>query len=127
MSSYKASQICVSIGTNNFDTALEHAERFLFTELRLDLCNFSSDETTEFFEHSNRTIASHPFDTPNRFARLAYAIKAGADIIDIPFGVPSAETDKLRNEAEKSGCKVSGLVSRHGKNSREGRIIGNIE
>ncbi|HPD96016.1 MAG TPA: type I 3-dehydroquinate dehydratase, partial [Tenuifilaceae bacterium] len=50
--------ICVSIGINNFDIALEAVGECQMAELRLDLVNFSDDQLRKIYSLNRNIIAT---------------------------------------------------------------------
>lgn len=102
--------ICVSIGINNFDIALEAVGECQMAELRLDLVNFSDDQLRKIYSLNRNIIAT--FRTEDEQVMKQALIKSmdfGAGYIDINTSVEVRTI--LVEYAMQKGAKV--ILSYH--------------
>lgn len=104
--------ICVSIGINNFDIALEAVGECQMAELRLDLVNFSDDQLCKIYSLNRNIIAT--FRTEDEQAMKQTLIKSmdfGAGYIDIDINTSVEVRTILVEYAMQKGAKV--ILSYH--------------
>jgi len=83
-------------------------------EIRLDLCNFDSEEIEEIFSLPVKFVATHrPTSLPDdeRMALLKKAIDTGADYVDIEYESSPEYRNELVSYARSKGCNV--IISYH--------------
>jgi len=104
--------ICVSIGINNFDIALEAVGECQMAELRLDLVNFSDDQLRKIYSLNRNIIAT--FRTEDEQVMKQTLIKSmdfGAGYIDIDINTSVEVRTILVEYAKQKGVKV--ILSYH--------------
>ncbi|MCB9001229.1 MAG: type I 3-dehydroquinate dehydratase [Bacteroidales bacterium] len=104
--------ICVSIGINNFDIALEAVGECQMAELRLDLVNFSDDQLRKIYSLNRNIIAT--FRTEDEQVMKQTLIKSmdfGAGYIDIDINTSVEVRTILVEYAMQKGAKV--ILSYH--------------
>ena len=104
--------ICVSIGINNFDIALEAVGECQMAELRLDLVNFSDDQLRKIYSLNRNIIATFRTEDEQAMKQtLIESMDAGAGYIDIDINTSVEVRTILVEYAMQKGAKV--ILSYH--------------
>lgn len=104
--------ICVSIGINNFDIALEAVGECQMAELRLDLVNFSDDQLRKIYSLNRNIIATFRTEDEQVMKQtLIKSMDSGAGYIDIDINTSVEVRTILVEYAMQKGAKV--ILSYH--------------
>ena len=104
--------ICVSIGINNFDIALEAVGECQMAELRLDLVNFSDDQLRKIYSLNRNIIATFRTEDEQVMKQtLIKSMDSGAGYIDIDINISVEVRTILVEYAMQKGAKV--ILSYH--------------
>jgi len=106
--------ICVSINAEKYDESEVYLTQYSFIEFRLDNTKMNNDEIRRLFNSSNKLIATcrpGKYDEDLRLKILITAIQSGASYVDIENGSDLKRIHELKNEANKSFCKL--IISYH--------------
>lgn len=104
--------ICVSIGINNFDIALEAVGECQMAELRLDLVNFSDDQLRKIYSLNRNIIATFRTEDEQAMKQtLIESMDSGAGYIDIDINTSVEVRTILVEYAKQKGVKV--ILSYH--------------
>lgn len=106
--------ICVSISEPDLNACKSLLEDLEMAEIRLDMCNFDSEQIEEVFSMPVKLVATHrPTNLPDseRLELLKLAIKFGADYVDIEIESKPSYRKELIEYARQHGCLV--ILSYH--------------
>ncbi|MDY0201829.1 MAG: type I 3-dehydroquinate dehydratase [Bacteroidales bacterium] len=105
--------ICLSIGSLNFDEIVTHLKNVALAEIRIDLLNLNHDELATIFKLHKNLIATYrtTSDFETMLTLLTQAIGNGCTFVDIDINTPNIYLDKLIKIAQSKGCKV--ILSYH--------------
>jgi 3-dehydroquinate dehydratase-1 len=93
---------------------MEILDSVQMAEIRLDLNNFTDEETGRIFSHSTPTIATcrpGKTRTEDQFRQLSTAIRAGSDYVDIEIESEKKQREAIISLAKEHTCKI--IVSYH--------------
>lgn len=106
MTNVNDDNICISFN-GDIDEFRQLKQGYKLIEIRMDLCNLSTEEYKEVFASDITTIAT---SKSNQYIeQLKFAAKAGADYLDIDIATNSFEL--LLDVAKKNKCKT--ILSYH--------------
>jgi 3-dehydroquinate dehydratase-1 len=107
---------CLSTGNPNFQSLIEEIKAYDMAEIRLDLCNFNSDQIKNVFSIHPNLIATFRKNNSNnetqRFDSLKDAILSGAKWIDIDYLTETKEFIKRLTKIAKEN-KLGIIISYH--------------
>lgn len=106
--------ICVSLADLNFEDCRQALKTTACAEIRLDRCRFTLEEIAELFAQKPTLIATcrpGPFILEERREKLATAITAGADYVDIEIEAEESFRDYLTQLARTHHCGL--ILSYH--------------
>ncbi|NBC84235.1 MAG: type I 3-dehydroquinate dehydratase [Bacteroidetes bacterium] len=106
--------ICISISEPSVDACKALLKNVEMAEIRLDMCNFDSEEIEEVFTMPAKLVATHrPTSLPDkeRMELLKLAIHYGAEYVDVEYEANPEYRNELVNYARKKGCNV--IISYH--------------
>jgi 3-dehydroquinate dehydratase-1 len=106
--------ICVSVSEPDVNLCKGILENLEMAEIRLDMCNFDSEEIEEVFSMPVKLVATHrPTSLPDseRMELLKLAIQYGAAYVDIEYESKPSYRKELTEYARQHGCLV--IISYH--------------
>ncbi len=116
--------ICVSLADLDFTACRKTLESVECAEIRLDKSRFSLEEIAELFAQKPVLIATcrpGTFTQDMRREKLAAAIQAGADFVDIEFDAEDVYREYLSDLARENECGV--ILSYHNFKETPSRAI----
>lgn len=107
--------ICVAIQNKTVEGCLAEIKDAELAEIRIDLCEFGSEEVKELFTKASTkllaTCRPDTMGTEKQMELLKVAIDAGAHMVDIEIEATSAFKTEMAAYAKQKGCIV--IVSYH--------------
>jgi 3-dehydroquinate dehydratase-1 len=106
--------ICISLGSISFEECLKALSKSEFTEIRIDLLDYSKEQFKTLFSQKRKTIAtcrSGKLSDSERMDLLKEAILDGAGYVDIEYEANENYRRELSDFASKYQAKV--IISYH--------------
>jgi 3-dehydroquinate dehydratase-1 len=107
-------RICVSITTPDITDCHSIVQNSAMVELRLDLMQLDLEQVKQLLRYELPTIATcreGKFDRSERLQQLQFAIRNGANYVDIELESDEAYRTALVKLAKEYGCKI--IISYH--------------
>lgn len=106
--------ICTSISEKSLERIFKAIQKTKIAEIRLDLCQLTTNEIQKLFGFGHKLIASYrpgEIADEQRATILKNAIEAGASYVDIEVESNTSYKNDLVKTAQKYDCQV--IISHH--------------
>ena len=106
--------ICVAISDKNPEKCIEILGKVEMAEIRLDLTEYTDEDTKKVFSTSTRCIATCRPDKmglDKQYEMLKIAMEAGAAYVDIEIEAPKEQQEKLIKVAKANNTRI--IISYH--------------